>query len=256
MEPPALELLQFPYSHYNEKVRWALDYKRVPHTRRDLLPGPHALTVVRLTGQSQTPVVRFSDATVHGSARILDEIEKRFPDPALYPASPDLRRRALEIAAWFDESVGPQVRIGVFTALLAEPAYVCRMFAAERPPLSRAVYRATFPLTRLVMKRSMGITGAAAEEAALARTREALDFVARESAGSGPLVGDRFTVADLTAAALLGPAVMPRGTTMDLPEPRPARVQAWLARWDTHPGARWVRNQYRDHRCPPVCVGG
>jgi len=36
-----LTLLQFRYSPYNEKARWALDFKRVPHERRSLLPGPH-----------------------------------------------------------------------------------------------------------------------------------------------------------------------------------------------------------------------
>jgi hypothetical protein len=38
-----MELIQFRYSPYNEKVRWALDFKRVPHVRRSLLPGPHRL---------------------------------------------------------------------------------------------------------------------------------------------------------------------------------------------------------------------
>jgi glutathione S-transferase len=36
-----IELLQFRHSPYNEKVRWALDLKRLPHRRRSLLPGPH-----------------------------------------------------------------------------------------------------------------------------------------------------------------------------------------------------------------------
>jgi hypothetical protein len=48
--PAAVELLQFRHSPYNEKVRWALDLKRVPHRRRSLLPGPHLRTVRRLAG--------------------------------------------------------------------------------------------------------------------------------------------------------------------------------------------------------------
>jgi len=38
-----IELLQFRHSlsPSNEKLRWALDIKRVPHRRRSLLPGPH-----------------------------------------------------------------------------------------------------------------------------------------------------------------------------------------------------------------------
>jgi glutathione S-transferase len=30
-------------SHYNEKVRWALDYKSIPHVRKTPLPGLHGL---------------------------------------------------------------------------------------------------------------------------------------------------------------------------------------------------------------------
>ncbi len=37
------ELLHFRVSHYNEKVRWALDHKRWPHRRRALVPGFHLL---------------------------------------------------------------------------------------------------------------------------------------------------------------------------------------------------------------------
>ena len=57
------ELIQFPYSHYNEKVRWALDHKRVPHRRRNLLPGPHAFLVKRLSSQTQVPLLRLGDLT-------------------------------------------------------------------------------------------------------------------------------------------------------------------------------------------------
>ena len=35
--PPVLWQLEL--SHYNEKVRWALDHKRIPHRRRALLPA-------------------------------------------------------------------------------------------------------------------------------------------------------------------------------------------------------------------------
>ena len=33
-----IELLQFPYSHFNEKARWALDFKGLRHVRTSLLP--------------------------------------------------------------------------------------------------------------------------------------------------------------------------------------------------------------------------
>lgn len=38
-EHPVVPVLwQLQISHYVEKVRWALDYKRIPHIRRSLVP--------------------------------------------------------------------------------------------------------------------------------------------------------------------------------------------------------------------------
>ena len=37
-------LWQYTFSNYNEKVRWTLDHRRIPHERRNILPGsPRAL---------------------------------------------------------------------------------------------------------------------------------------------------------------------------------------------------------------------
>jgi glutathione S-transferase len=247
------ELLQFPYSHYNEKVRWALDWKRLPHRRTDLLPGPHMLRIRRLTGQSQLPVLRLEGRVLHGSARILDELERLHPEPPLCPADPALRRRALEIQAHFDQEVGPRVRLALFAVMLDTPDYVCRVFASQRSPAARALYRASFPLVAPVMKRGMGIRGPRSVEEAERVTREAFDFVARESQATGQLAGDAFSVADLAAASLLAPATDPSHPAMCRPRPMPAAVEAWLEGWSKHPGAVWVLEQYRRHR-PESCA--
>jgi len=244
-----IELLHFEYSHFNEKARWALDFKRVPHTRTSFLPGPHAPTIKRLTGETTVPVVRFGDEIVAGSARIIDELERRVPEPPLYPRDTADRTRALDIQRHFDDEVGPLVRRGLFAALLQTPGYLCWMFSRERNIIARAAYRTSFPVARVMMKRSMGISDQASIEEAYRGIEDALDFVAREAGTSdGQLVGDTFTVADLAAASLLGAAVMPPGSPIELPGPRPAEHTAWLERWARHPGAEWVRAQFRKHR--------
>jgi hypothetical protein len=43
-------LWQLQISHYVEKVRWALDYERIPHIRHSLLPGLRAVKTKPLTG--------------------------------------------------------------------------------------------------------------------------------------------------------------------------------------------------------------
>ena len=243
-----LELIQFPYSHYNEKVRWTLAYKRLPYRRRDLLPGPHALTVLRLTGQTQTPVMRLDGEIVAGSARIIAELERRHPTPPLLPADATLRRRALELQAWADADVGPMVRRSLFAVLLGHPDYVVRVFARERGVAMQRLYRALFPVTKLAMSASMGIRGDASVQASDAATRAALDRVAGELGPSGFLAGDAFSLADLTMASLLAPAVRVEHPAMRLPDPLPDAVAGWYRRWEAHPAAVWVRETYRRHR--------
>jgi glutathione S-transferase len=102
------------------------------------------------------------------------------------------------------------------------------------------------PLLGPFMKRTMGIDAQSAT-AARETTREALDFVAKEPGAGGYLVGERFTVADLTCAALLMPCV----AVAEWGGPEDAATEknrAWLARWAGHPGAEWVREIFRRHR--------
>jgi hypothetical protein len=43
-------------SNYNEKARWALDHKGIPHIRRAVVPGQHRRLARRLTGESTFPL--------------------------------------------------------------------------------------------------------------------------------------------------------------------------------------------------------
>jgi glutathione S-transferase len=241
------ELYQFAFSHYNEKARWALDWKRIAHVRRSLLPGPHRVVVKRITGQYQVPVLRWGDDIVAGSARIIDHLERVCPEPGLYPTSEAARAEALAVARWFDDEVGAPIRLAFFHEFLPDTAYAARCFSTEEGAVGRALYRAAFPLVRVVMRRDMKIDAAGAERG-IARTMEALDRVAERAGRDGCLVGDSFTVADLTAASLLSVVAFPEESPVPVPEPRSPVIDRWLARFAGHPGAAWVASTYRRHR--------
>ena len=247
------ELFQFMFSHYNEKARWALDYKRVPHVRRSLLPGPHAVTIRRMTGQTKVPVLRDAGETIAGSAQIVAYLEARHPDPPLYPKGEDERRRALEMQTWFDDKVGPYIRRAFFFDLLPDGGYASGMFTLGRSGAGRATYRALFPVIRAVMKRDMKIDAVGAAEGRK-RTAEALDFVVKNAGPGGYLVGDSFSVADLTAASLLMPVVIPPEFPYLPPEPRAKVLEDWLARWSGHPAIPWVCDMYKRHRGTSAAV--
>jgi len=255
MDPARVVLHQFVSSHYNEKARWALDWKGVPHRRRTYFPGPHALPIQRLSGQRATPVLVLDGEVIAGSAKILAALDQRFPERPLLPEDPKLAERALALEAYFDAEVGPAVRTAVFSVLIHEPDQLCRTFSKGKPAGSSALYRAAFPLMKPLIARANGVVDPANVERAFATSEAALERVAREAGPSGQLAGERFSLADLACAALLAPLVSPEHPDMCQPRPRPARIEQFLARFASHPGAAWVREQYREHRPAPCAVG-
>jgi glutathione S-transferase len=243
-------LWQLQISHYVEKVRWALDYKRVPHIRRSLLPGLHAVKTKRLTGDTSTaPVLTIDRRSIGDSTRIIAAIEERWPQPRLYPEDPAQRRRALELEEFFDEQLGPHIRRAFYHELLPHPDLVVPLFMQGRPLAARALLRAGFPMLRVGMRRRFEIT---AELAANSRAKmiAAIDRLEHELSASGYLVGDSFTVADLTAAALLyGVAHPPEFPyAMVAKDDLPPDWREFLDSLAQRPGGKWIADIYRRHR--------
>ncbi len=248
-------LYQFRYSHYNEKVRWALDYKGVPHVRRALLPGPHMLPTLWLTRQRQVPALRLDGRGIADSTAIIAALEARYPERPLYPADPAARRRALELEEFFDEEIGPHLRRAWFHAVLPFTDYAVAQLAVGWGATTQRVYRWLFPVLRAIMWRDMRLDAASAA-ASRARVSAALDRLTAEVGTSGYLVGDAFSIADLTAAALLSPAVMPAEFPYPLVQELPAPGAAYRASLAGHPSFAWARDIYRRHRGTSCAVRG
>jgi glutathione S-transferase len=241
-------LWQFRHSHFNEKARWALDLKGVRHVRRSLVPAFHIPRVMWMTGQKSVPVLVLGDRTIHDSTRIIAALEEAYPEPPLYPADDAARRRALELEDFFDEQLGPQLRRAVFHALLADADYSAALFTTGTGPGTRAAYRGFFPAIRALMKLDMAIDAAGAERGR-AKIAAALDRIEAELQPSGYLAGDRFSVADLTAAALFSPLVQPPEYPYALPAGSPpAAVRELQDQFTSRPAFAWVREMYRRHR--------
>lgn len=239
-------LWHFRLSHYNEKARWALDWKRIPHRRHAVIPGPHVPVIWWYTGQKQVPVLRIDGDTIHDSTRIIAALEARQPMPALYPRDPAERERALALEEYFDEELGPHIRRAMFFHLLEDADVAAATLTIDEPPLTRRLYRTAFPLVRAVMRADLGID---AERAALSRAavETALARLEAELRPSGHLAGDAFSVADLTAAALLAPLLRPDAFPYALP-PLVPPLAAWRASLAERPGFRWALETYGRHR--------
>ena len=239
-------------SHYSEKVRWALDHKQIPHRRRAVVvPGAHMVAAAWLTRDPSNftfQVLELDGEAIADSTAIIAALEQRFPEPALYPADPAELRRALELEDFFDEELGPDLRLLAFHELGNDRERFEAVVRRTVPgPLGRnsagaVAYARTFTGLRF------GVRSEEAAEAAREKILAALDRLEAELGEGDYLVGDSFTVADLTAAALFYPLVLPEEGPLPTDEPPPEGMERFRAPLKERRGFKWVEETFRRHR--------
>src|SRR5215813_905986 len=240
-------LWHIPLSHYNEKARWALDYKRLAH-HRQVLGADYLIRAWRATGRGTLPVLFLDGRAIGDSTHIIAALEQRYPEPRLYPGGVAARQRALALEDSFDEQLGPALRAAVVTPLFRhDPDVALRVLTTGMPDQA---YRTLRPLLRIfpAFYRFRHKISDANLETDRATVSAALERIEQERRGRAYLVGDAFTVADLTAAALLSPLLQPPEIQYPLRVELPAYLKDYRASILEHPAAKWAAEIYRLHR--------
>ena len=240
-------LWHIPLSHFSEKVRWTLDYKRVTH-RRQVLGADYLIRAWWATGRGTLPILFLEGRAIGDSTRIIAALEDHYPEPPLYPADSDARHRALALEDYFDEHLGPALRAAMITPVFRQdPDLALRVLTTGMPAKA---YQRLRPLARIfpAFYRFRHTISDARLEADRATVNTALDRIEQERRGSKYLVGDAFTVADLTAAALLSPLLQPAEIQYPVRVALPAYLEDYRATVLQHPAARWAVGIYRLHR--------
>ena len=241
-------LWHIPISHYNEKARWALDYKRIAHHRQVLGPD-YLIRAWRATGRGTLPILFLDKRAIGDSTHIIAALEERYPEAPLYPVDVTERQRALALEDYFDEQLGPALRAAIVTPLFRlDPDIALRVLTTGMPDKA---YETLRPLMRIfpAYYRFRHKIRDAKLEADRATVNTALDRIEQELQGRAYLSGDAFTVADLTAAALLSPLLQPPEIQYPLRVELPGYLQDYRAVFLKRPAAQWAMGIYRLHRC-------
>ncbi len=245
-------LWQIDVSHYSEKARWALAWKEVEHRRHSPVPGAHMAVALWLTrGAHYTfPVLSIDGQRIGDSTAIVAALEERYPEPPLYPADIAERRRALELEEFFDEELGPYVRQLAWYEFGNDPESFAKLMEQTAPkPLAKfsgptAAYARAYTALRFR-------AGDAAEaERGRAKVLAGLDRLEAELGDGEYLVGDRFSVADLTAASLFYPLALPEEGPLNADSPSAKGFDAFRQPLEQRRGVKWVKEMFRLHRKP------
>ncbi|MDY6806813.1 MAG: glutathione S-transferase [Cyanobacteriota bacterium] len=190
-------LLQFSTSHYCRKARLALGYKDISYQVKNLTPGLHLLEIKPLTGLSTVPVllpeIEGQPQAIGDSTQIFKFLESYCPEPELFFSDRQLQREASLLEDWLDESIGTATRFVYYHFRAGEGKGIDPSFS------SQAVIK--------VVRWQYGINQAAVQQAS-DRLVNALEILSHRWQPSPYLVGDRLSIADLAAAALLSPLAL------------------------------------------------
>jgi glutathione S-transferase len=237
-----MQLVTIAFSHYNEKARWGLDRFGVVYRERRCMPlfhFPVVMWATRLRGgrsdrastRWSTPVLVTDDGErLCDSATIVRYASDRFgtPETSLYPAEHLPQLEALERR--LHERVGPDARRFAYYHVLRTPGMLAALARNNVGRVQAMAFVAALPLVRAGLRRALGIERERAQ-LSLARVRKEMAALDEQLGDRPYLVGDRFTTADLTAAALLAPVLLPtraEGYSAVIAEPGalPAELEA------------------------------
>ncbi len=188
-------------SHPCATVARALELKGISYKTIELPPPLHAPIQRLRFGERTVPALRLNGEKLSGSRRILRRLEELRPDPPLYPADPELRRRVEEAEAWGDETFQAIPRRMFWHGIKRNPGALVSYSETAKPRLPAAVVRLSAP----VIARGAGRLNRATEDAvradlaALPGHLDRIDGWIEE----GVLGGEQLNAADLQIATTL-----------------------------------------------------
>ena len=213
------------------------------------MPMLHFRHALRAGGKRTVPVLIDGATVLTDSTDIVAWADARRPG-ALLPAEPALRAEALALENELDRQLGPATRRWGYAQIMPRGGDFDAFLGRGVPRWERQLFRLARPLAFAAMRRGMKITPAGAE-----RSRAKIDDVfarlgARLEGGRRYLVGDRFTAADLTFAALAAPVLMPPEAPYGIgaPDDFTGEARACLERWRASSAGQHALGLYATER--------
>jgi glutathione S-transferase len=208
---PPLRLITIRPSHYNERARWALDRFAIAYVEQPYMPMLHTVAVAaavlpagagradRGSTRLSTPVLIDAGQVIADSGEILAWVDRRHGDSR---TSLRWSPRSLELEQQFAERLGPDARRLAYHYIIDDERGMRELAERNVPRAQARVFTTILPLARRMIHRKLRVD---AEHAArsLARIEASFADVDQRLADGRPyLLGDRFSGADLTFAAL------------------------------------------------------
>ncbi|BCL38483.1 glutathione S-transferase [Nostoc sp. MS1] len=247
-----LELYQWEFSQYSEKVRLILDFKGLEYRKIEVTPGIGQVDLFRLTGQRQVPVLKDGNKYIADSTAIAKYLDLEYPDRPLIPKDPKQRGLTLLIEEWADESIGIKGRKALFAAISQDQTFRKALLPTSTPDVFKTLVEGVPADFLSVLGFGVGYSPDVVRSA-IADLKQDLEALTLLLADSPYLTGDEPTLADLAVAGLSILLKFPEGPYLDIPANlRGKGVPALAENPDFTPFFTWRDRLYSQFRKPLI----
>lgn len=202
-------LITIPVSHYCEKVRWALDYLKLPYVEAAHMPPFYKFATTK-AGGGTVPVLVTEDGNFTDSTDILKYLDSISPNDAkLYPEKPEQRQQVEELEELFDEKLGTAVRSWAYFYIIDNSKIIQPKWTQGVPFVENFLFPVIFPIMRSLVIKKYDVNA----ESATQYYQQIENVFAKVSDlladGRNYLVGDKISAADISFASLAAPILQP-----------------------------------------------
>ena len=243
-----IELYQFEFSQYSEKVRLILDYKGLEYRKIEVTPGVGQIELLQKYGYSKVPILKDGETIVKDSTEIAFYLDRKYPERPLIPTNGLQKGQCLLTEEWADESIGLKGRIAFLDALNKYPNFRMSVLPNNVPDIIKNIVGAVPSELLTILGNGVGCNNEAVKDATtgLKQDLEALSLILKERPY---LIGDQPTLADLTVAGLSMLIKFPENCDLDIPEDLKGKGIPGLAdNSDYEVFFKWRDRIYQDFR--------
>lgn len=243
-------LYQFPISYYCEKVRWALDYKKIQYQTVNVTPGLHRMVIKRAAPTCvqpiTVPVLLDGHLPVQGSGSILDYLDQNIREPLLGFESVEDVEKTRVIERFMDEEVGAPLRAILYYTLLPDQKQLIEMWSHQGSRCSKIWLTILAPGLKRMVRKMYDTDRYVEHKKILSKSLDQLDRLYDKKEF---LVDDRFSRVDMTVAAFLSPLAFPPNHPIPWPSNSiPETYQEFCLEHQQRPCLKRMVELYRDYR--------
>lgn len=239
------QLYTFTISHYGEKARWALDYLGVQYQLNTISPLQHKAIGLSLgLHDAQVPFLQSDAQVIAGSNQILKWAQQH-SSKSLFVEEHEVWQTVTRL----DTVLGIHTRRLFYSEAIVEyPELLLSVFTHNLSAKIAEAVTQQWPNMRAAMIAQMDL-GATQWQESLERVEAELDWLDELTTQHEPyLVGNLFSAADLSAAALLGFIALPEQHACYSLFQLPPRLAEKVTHWSSRPCWQWVNKLYAAFR--------